>query len=54
MEFVNECLLLKVRSLFCRVLGHNYELQRISRVDGDVSYCVYVCRNCGLMSCSMV
>lgn len=47
-------LLWKVKSLFCGVLGHNYELQRVSKVNGDVSYCVYVCKNCGLMSFSMV
>ena len=44
----------KVKSLFCGVLGHNYELQRVSDVGDGVSYCVYVCKNCGSMSFSMV
>lgn len=61
MDFVNECwdskgldLLLKVRGLFCRVLGHNYELLRVCDVGDGVYCCVYICKNCGLMSCSIV
>lgn len=41
-----------VKKLFCRMLGHSFELKSVSKIDmdEDITFCVYECKVCGLMS----
>ncbi|MBI5679471.1 MAG: hypothetical protein HZC47_01025 [Methanobacterium sp.] len=42
----------KIKCQMCKILGHNFELKSISKIDVDeeITFCEYECKNCGLVS----